>query len=152
MKKSNKKTNKQKIVKDLAEQFKSELDTKLPITVLPNGNMVYKDFLVKQLQNGNWGVYHVKTKELVQQYFLKTCALMGAKAYNHTQMTKFFEIKELDNKYWANYCDSVIFKNNIKSAKEFDRYIVLLNRLEESTSKAQFYKEEISRMFKWSFV
>jgi hypothetical protein len=152
MKKSNKKTNKQKLVKELAEQFKSELDTKLPVAVLPNGNMVYKDFLVKPMQNGNWGVFHVRTKELVEQYFLKTCALMGAKAYNNTQMTKFNEIKELDNKYWAHYCDSVIFKNNIKSASEFDRYIVLLNRLEESTCRAQFYKEEISRMFKWSFV
>ena len=77
---------------------------------------------------------------------------MAAKAYSSVHMNRFFEIKELDNKYWANYCDSIVYKKNIKSAKELDRYIVLLNRLEESNRKATFYREEISRMFKWSFV
>ena len=67
-------------------------------------------------------------------------------------LEKFVEIKELDNKYWANYSDSVIYKTNIKTAKEYERYLVLLTKLEESNRKTRFYKDEISRMFKWSFV
>lgn len=152
MKKYNKKYKQQKAVKELAEQFTIELDNQLPVTVLPDGSVVYKTYLVKQLANGNWGIYQVVNKTLVEQYFLKSCALMAAKAYDKTDMFKFFEIKELDNRYWASYCDNLVYKKNIKSAKEFERYLVLLNKLEDSEQKSLHYKEEISRMFKWSFV
>ena len=145
MKKPNKKSNKQKLIKELAQQFESEINSSLPVAVLSNGNMIYKDYLVKQLANGNWGIINIKNKDLVEQYFLKTCALMAAKAYSSINMTKFVEIKELDNKYWANYSDSVIYKTNIKTAKEYERYLVLLTKLEESNRKTRFYKDEISR-------
>jgi hypothetical protein len=152
MKKYNKKYKQQKAVKELAEQFTIELDKQLPLTVLPDGSVVYKEYLVKQMTNANWGIYHVMSKSLVEQYFLKTCALMAAKAYYKTDMFKFSEIKQLDNRYWASYCDNLVYKKNIKTAKDFERYLVLLNKLEDSEQKAQHYKEEISSMFKWSFV
>lgn len=139
-------------VRELAEQFREEVDKKLPVTLLPDGGMVYKDYLVKQVKSGNWAIYNYKNKSLVDQFFLKTCALMAAKAYNHTQLERYFEIKRLDNCYWASHCDTQVFKNNIKTAKEFERYVILLNRLEDSQAKETHYKEEISKMFKWSFV
>jgi hypothetical protein len=77
---------------------------------------------------------------------------MAAKAYHKTDMFKFSEIKQLDNRYWASYCDNLVYKKNIKTAKDFERFLVLLNKLEDSEQKAQHYKEEISSMFKWSFV
>lgn len=152
MKKTNKKFNKQKIVKELAEQFDSEMSKALQVTVLPNGDAVYKSYVIKLTSLGTWGVYRYKGSELLDQYFLKSCALMAAKAHNSTHLDKYFEIKRLDNCYWANYSDNLIYKKNIKTAKELDRYIVLLNKLEDSEHKANHYKEEISRMFKWSFV
>lgn len=151
MKKTTKKT-KPNVIKKLAEHFSVELDKKLPITVLPNGGILYKDYLIKIMKNGNWGVYNYKQKNLIEQFYLKTCALMAAKAHASTNLTTFFEIKHLDNRYWANHCDFVVYKNNIKTAKEFDRYLVLLTRLEESQIKEAHYKEEISNKFKWSFV
>lgn len=77
---------------------------------------------------------------------------MGAKAYNNTHIDKFFEIKRLDNQYWASYSDLLVYKKNIKTAKEFDRYVILLNKLEDTETKTEHYREQISRMFKWSFV
>lgn len=144
--------HKTKVIKDLAEAFSNDLDASLPITVLPNGNAVYKDYVIKQTPNNNWGVYHVASDTLVAECFLKTCALMAAKAYTHTNMVKFFEIKRLDTRYWASYCDVLVYKKNIKSAKEFERYLILLNKLEHSTDLANYFKAEISKMFKWSFV
>jgi len=139
-------------IKELAEQFQHELDRKLPLTVLPDGGIVYEGFLVKQNKLGNWAVYSVKDKSLIQQYFLKTCALMAAKAYDKVQLDKFNEIKRLDNCYWASHSDKQVYTKNIKTAKDFERYLILLNKLEESELKETFYKEEISKMFKWSFV
>jgi hypothetical protein len=138
--------------KELAEQFQHELDSKYPVHVLPNGNIVYKDFVVKETKQGNWSLYNFKNQSFIDAFFLKTCALMAAKAYHNTQIEKFFEIKRLDNRYWSSYCNARVFKHNIKTAKDLDRYIILLNRLEDAESKEQFYKSEISRMFKWSFV
>lgn len=152
MKKYNKNYKKQKIAKDLAEQFAIELGQKLPVNVLPDGSIAYKGYLVKQTQDSNWGIYNMQTRDLIGKYFLKSCALMASKAYSQTDMFKFFEIKQLDNRYWASYCDSQTYKHNIKLAKEFERYLILLNKLEESEQKAQHYKNEISRMFRWSFV
>jgi uncharacterized protein (DUF885 family) len=153
MKKQNKSRQPKKtIVKDLAEQFASDFTKQLPVTVLPDGGIVYKEFLIKQQTTGNWGVYNIRSKSLVEQYFLKTCALMGAKAYNSTNIDKFFEIKRLDNRYWASYCDLLVYKKNIKTAKDFDRYVILLNKLEDTETKTEHFKEQISRMFKWSFV
>jgi hypothetical protein len=152
MKKPYKKSNKPKLIKDLAEHFQAELSQKLPVTVLPDGSSVYKDYLVKKINNGNWGLYHIATKSLVEQYYLKTCALMAAKAYYKTDLNKFFDIKRLDNKYWANYSDTQRHTHNIKIAKDFDRYLIILNKLEDSQSKEEYYKAQISNMFKWTFA
>lgn len=151
MKKTNRKIPKTKI-KQLAEQFQHELDKKLPVSVLPNGDIVYKSYLVRALPSGNWGLYDTRYKELKDQFYLKTCALMAAKAYNNTQLEKYVEIKSIDNKYWASCSDLQIYKKNIKTAKDFERYLILLNKLEETETKTVHYKEEISRMFQWSFV
>jgi len=152
MKNSNKKFIKKKVVKELAEQFDTEMSKALQVTMLPNGDAVYKNYVIKQTKFNTWGVYRYKGSELLDQYFLKSCALMAAKAHSSTQLDRYFEIKRLDNCYWANYSDNLIYKQNIKTAKELDRYIVLLNKLEDSEYKAKHYKDEISRMFKWSFV
>jgi hypothetical protein len=77
---------------------------------------------------------------------------MAAKAYNSTQLEKYFEIKRLDNRYWSSHCDLMIYKQNIKITKDYERYLILLNKLEDSQSKETFYKDEISKMFKWCFV
>ena len=77
---------------------------------------------------------------------------MAAKAYSKTQLEKYFEVKRLDNRYWASYCDTQIYSHNIKTAKDFDRYLILLNKLEDSTWKASHYKDEISKLFRWAFV
>jgi hypothetical protein len=151
MKKRNRKLNKHK-VSELAEQFQEELDRKLPVTVLPNGGIVYKNYLIKQSDTKRWDLYDYRNGTLIESFFLKTCALMAAKAYYSTHLERLVEVKRIDSGYWASYTDRLVFQHNIKTAKEFERYLILLNRLEESQLREQQYKAQISRMFKWSFV
>jgi hypothetical protein len=153
MKKSNKtKKPKDKVVKELAQHFEEDLKKSLPISIQPNGNIVYKEYYIKKNANANWGLFRLTTHDQINEFYLKTCALMAAKAYSKVQLEKFTEIKQADNRYWANYCDTQIYRKNIKTAKDFDRYLILLNKLEHTEFLAEHYKEEISRMFKWSFV
>ena len=151
MKKSNKKP-KAKVIKELAEQFRHELDSKLPVAVMPNGDIIYKDYLVRVLPSGNWGLFDLRYKDLKDQFYLKTCALMAAKAYYNVQLEKYTEIKDIDNKYWASFSDLQVYKKNIKTAKDFERYLILLNKLEETETRTVHFKERVSRMFQWSFV
>jgi len=150
MKKQNK--TKPKVLKELASQFEEELNNSMPIGVLPNGNLTYKNFVIKKTKGENWAVYFKHSNYIVDEYHLKTCALLSAKAYDRNDLNKFFEIKNLDNQYWASYSDNQVYQQNIKKAKDFGRYIVLLNKLEDSQARAERLKEKISTMFKWSFV
>jgi hypothetical protein len=147
-----KKHNKTKIVKELAGQFEAELQKTLPISIQPDGSIVYKQFLIKKNQVGNWILYNKNNKHALEEYYLKTCALMAARAYSRTDLNKFFEIKRLDDQYWANYSDNQVYAKNIKKAKDFSKYVILLNRMEYSQERAEHFKEQISRMFKWSFA
>jgi protein associated with RNAse G/E len=88
---------------------------------------------------------------LLESFQLKTCALMAAKQYT-VNLNKFFEIKRIDTKYWNFFSDVQVYKHNIKRTKDFDRYVILLNKLEHSEEVSAHYKEVISRMFKWTFV
>jgi threonyl-tRNA synthetase len=150
MKKQNK--PKPSVIKELASQFEAELNKSLPITVRKDGSLLYKSFIIKQNNNNNWAIYHAGSKDSIDEFYLKTCALMAAKAYQSTNLNRYFEIKRLDNKYWANYSDNQVYKRNIKTAKDSERFMILLNKLEDSEAHANHFKEEISRMFKWSFV
>lgn len=140
-------------IKELARELDTELNKHLQLTVLSNGVIVYKNYMIKETKLGNWGVYDYKqSKDPVEQYYTKTCAIMAAKAYEAVQLEKFHEIKRLDNLYWANHTDAIIYKHNMKLASDLNRYLVLLNRLEESKLREEHYQAEISKMFKWSFV
>mgnify|MGYP006269537835 CR=1 FL=1 len=152
MKKIDNKLKKKIPIKALAEQFKHELDSKYSVHILPNGDTVYKNFVIRKNQFENYSLINFKNQTVINQFFLKSCAVMAAKAYHNIQIEKFFEIKQLDNKYWANHVDAQVFRQNIKHAVDLDRYLILLTRLEDATSKEQYYENKITSMFKCSFV
>lgn len=147
-----KKRPRAKVVKELATQFELELNKNLPVTVRPDGSIVFKNYFIKSKKNGNWGLYNTITRDEIDEFFLKTCALMAAKAYNSTSLERYLEIKRLDNCYWSNHSDTIVFRNIIKKPVDFQRYLIVLTRLEESELQTTRYREEISRMFKCSFV
>jgi hypothetical protein len=152
MKKSNKPKPKPKFIKELAGQFEVDLANTLPISIQPNGDIVYKEFVIKLDKFKNWAL-HYKSGPFIEQFYLKTCALMAARYYHRLDLNKFNSIKQLDRHYWSHYCDTLVFKNNIaKKTIDYDRYLILLNKLEYSQDKSNFYKNQISQSFKWTFA
>lgn len=138
------------VISELAKYFDQELQKTLPIVILPNGALGYHNFLIKKLPDNSWGVYNVKNKDLINKYFLKSCALMAAKFYNHNQFQQCHEIKDLDDKYCMHYINTILFKSNIENAPD-ERYSILEARLYESQHKAEHFKKRISILFKSSF-
>jgi hypothetical protein len=141
-----------KIIKEFAGYFDQELQTTLPISVLPDGSLLYKDFLVRQLDNTYWGVYNILSKDLINEYFLKSCALIAAKEYNNRHYEKYQSVKLLDSRYASAANDTTVFKNNIELTTDTDKYHILLTRLEESSALSQYYKQLILRLFRQSFI
>lgn len=141
-----------KLIKEFAGYFDQELQTTLPLSVLPDGSLLYKDFLVKQLDNTYWGVYNILTKDLINEYFLKSCALIAAKEYNNRHYEKYYAVKFLDSKYASVTNDATVFKHNIDLTTDNDKYHILLTRLEESMSLSQYYQQLILRLFRQSFI
>jgi hypothetical protein len=141
-----------KIIKEFAGYFDQELQTTLPISVLPDGSLLYKDFLVKQLDNTCWGVYNIISKDLVNEYFLKSCALIAAKEYNSRHYEKYHAVKLLDTKYSSVTNDAAVFKHNIAAVTDYEKYKIMLTRLEESNSLSQYYQKIILRLFRQSFI
>ena len=151
MKKQSKKPQ-ARVVKELAAQFEADLNRSITLAIQPDGSIVYKEYVVRQLKNENWGVYSIYSKDLIAQFFLKSCALMAAKAYNNSNIQQFKDIKQLDTRYWTNYTEHLVHSKNIGVIKEFDRFMISLNKLEHTRDKTEYYKEEISNMFKRAFV
>jgi len=151
MKKTKKFKPQSKAIKELAAHFEEDFKKTLPIAIQPDGSVVLSKYVIRKTDNG-WGLYNLGSNYLLEDYYLKTCALMAAKAYSNVNLTKFFEIKHLDNKYWASYSDLQVYKKNIKTTKDFERFCILLNKLEYSEDKSNYYQAAISKMFKYSFV
>lgn len=153
MKKYKKKFKKKSPVSDLAALFEKELGNILEVSILPNNKGIkYKDYLITELPNKNYGIFDLRAKDYIDQFYLKSSALMAAKAYHFTKLLKYQEIKTVDRNYWASYSDIQLCEHNIKNAKDYDRYLILLDKLENSRQKYNVYKAEISKMFRWSFV
>lgn len=148
----NKRKPNPKILKELASKLEEDFHTSLPITIRRDGSIAYKDYYIKQDADKNWGLYYVSTGDLIDKFFLKTCALLAAKAYWKVDLARFNNIKQLDGRYWTTHMETQVFQNAMKKTADYERYQILLNKLELSKDKSAKFKDEISTMFKWSFV
>jgi hypothetical protein len=143
---------KAKLIKELAQHFEEDLNKSLPISIQPDGSVVYKQYLIKQDKTGSWALVNISSRDVIETFYLKTSAIMAARSYGLTNLEKFFEIKQLDSRYWSNFMDSEVSRKNMAKEPDLSRYIILLNRFENSQQIAEICKEDISRMFRWSFV
>ena len=141
-----------RVLKELAAHFEEDLTKNLPMVLHEDGTITYKKYAITKTPLETWAVYDVDGKNCLGEYFLKTCAIMSAKAYDERNQGKAFEIKRLDYNYWSNFSNNLVYKNNVNRAKESVRQTILLNKLEDSHQKTEFYKGKITNMFKDAFV
>lgn len=140
-------------IKELAQELDTEFKKYLQLTLLKDGSVAYKNYVVKKSKLGNWSIFNQQNPyDVVGEFKLKTCAILAAKAYSATRMQTYLEIESLDNKYWASHCDMLVYKKIIKSNVPLDRFIILLNKLEDSELKEQVLKAKITAMFHTSFA
>lgn len=151
--KSKKKNSIKPKIREIANELDAEFKKHVNLVVLKDGSVVYKDYLIKENKHKNWCIYRIGGfKDLIGEFKLKTCALLAAKAYGSSNLVRYTEVKDLDTQYWSNHCDHINYKRIIKLSLDFDRYIIILNKLEDSEFKEMHFKDKITAMFRSSFA
>jgi hypothetical protein len=139
-------------IKELAKYFDLELQRYLPILILPDNELSYKKYIIRQLPNENWGVINSLNFDIIEEYFLKSCALMGVKYYDANNLRQCSIIKDLDRLYWNRHIDTIIFNHSLSVTKDKIKRDILANKLENSELAANHYQNRISNMLRWTFA
>jgi hypothetical protein len=131
--------------------FEHEVKLRSPIVLLPNGFISYHEYLIGELDNGNWGIYNTVTNEPIDQFYLRCSALIAAKSHKDINIQSFYTIKQLDRKYWASFHNTILFKQRITGKLDYDHYLIIMDRLEDSVIQQTTHKDKIIKMFKATF-
>lgn len=139
-------------IDELAKYFDQELESYLPVWILPDRTLFHRGYLIKELSNKNWGLFNSHNKELIDQYYTKSCALIAAHAYSTSDLKKFNQIKQLDTQYWSNHFDTSVYSNRINKEKKYDNYLLVLDKLENARTNEQNYRNAIAKSFMHTFM
>jgi hypothetical protein len=139
-------------VQKIAETFEADFNKTMQLVPLPDGSIVYKDYVVKENKQGRWVVTRKTAIGVQGEFNLRSSALIAAKSLHRVQLDQYNEIKMLDTRYWNSYNTIQVCRKIIPGIKDFDHYMIMLNKLEHNTWLADNCKAEISKRFRWSFV
>ncbi len=133
--------------------FYEQAKESIPIPVLANGGVVYKDYVIKKNKKSRWAVYKKRpgTVSFVNSYNLKTSAILAANYHHSNSVNKMIELKNLDEGFWSNQTDSFIFDNLFKKTTDSVKKDNFLWRWEMTKSRAEYYKSKILSAFNSSF-
>lgn len=136
----------EKLENFLEENFQKNI----PVAVLSNGNLVYKNFVIKKNSQDKWELIRFKGNKL-DTFNLKTCAILGAKFYNVNNFSRYNELKILDSFYFKHQIDSEIYKKRYDQTQDLALKDMFMARLSESKQQADYAKEKIISKFKALF-
>lgn len=142
--------NFKKQAEKLERLLEEEFQGKTPIVVLPDKSLVYKKYKIKQNSQQIYELRHI-SGDIIETFKLKVTAILAAKFYSTTRFDRFKEIKNLDTGYWTNSIDSVIFKIKLGQTKDNIKKNIFLSRYQLTLHRADNYKQQITRMFRYNF-
>jgi hypothetical protein len=143
--------NFKKQAEKLENFLNDEVHKTLPIAEFSDGTVVYKDYKIKKNKKQYWTLRKAGLADTIDVYYLKASAILAAKFYEKTNISKMQEIKRLDSLYQQNYVDSIIFKHRFNTTADIDRRDLSLWRWELSATRAASLKDTIATMFRHAF-
>ena len=143
---------KRQAIKELAHVFDKELETNLPVAVMPDCSLVVGHFQVKKLAPNKWAIICISSKDAVDEFFLKSCALIAAKARAKNNFTVLLEIKQLDRLYFSHKNNVSVFEHSIEQRENADRVEILTTRLEHELHLLSVCRDKIESMFRSHFA
>jgi hypothetical protein len=142
--------NFKKQAKQLEHFLEEEFKQKTPLALLPNGNIAYGNFLIKQNKLKEWQLCR-PGGFILDTFNVKSCAIIAARLYGSNSFSKYSELKILDQLYYKNYSDSEVFKKRYNTTKDYEKRDLYLARFIYSEQYATYAKEQIASRFKMLF-
>ena len=135
------------------EKFLEDVNDIMPLTILPDGSMAYKNYVIKKNKDTSWSLSRIQnqSKVFIDNFNLKSSALLAANYHRTNRIDLLIEIKIIDEHYFANYSDSLIFKELYKKTKDLVKRDLYLWRGELTRDRADYYRDKISNAFATSF-
>lgn len=130
----------------MVDSLHNEMKDYMPIYILPDKSILYKQYRIKQLRNKNWGVFRTNG-DFIDQYFFKTAALLGSEYYDKLEFEKLCHIRIIDSRCWSYYFDMLQLKNTLHSYTDYDQYLIAVNKLERVEHLAKEYKSKLQHMY-----
>jgi hypothetical protein len=142
--------NFKKQAKQLETFLDEEFKTKLPIALLQDGSLGYKDFIVRQTTAKQWNLKRNNGTEL-DLFNLKVCAIIAAKLYSVSNFKNYNELKNLDILYYQNNADAHRFKRKYTTTQDLDLRDIYVARYVQASQKATYAKKQIASKFSAMF-
>ena len=139
---------KRQIIKSLATEFSQTFNQNLVVVELPDHSLSYQNYIIK-LVNHRWRIFNHNLDE-IDSYNLKSCALLAAKHRYCKKFNQLNTIRLLDENYSVNYHDVKLYESFIQTVDQ-DRYDIILSRLDYARQKSDFYKSQITKLFRKDF-
>ena len=118
------------------------------IFVPVNKNSVkYKNYLIIKDPDSQWNVFHVSSNTPIATTFLKISAFAICKLHETRHSKSIKEVQLEDDKFRANYLDSVFHKNTYTVSKDAATRDTAQWRYEIVKQRATKSKERIDRIF-----
>jgi hypothetical protein len=135
------------------EKFLEDVNDMMPLTILPDGSMAYKNYIIKKNKDASWSLSRIQnqSKILIEVFNLKSSALLAANYHRTNRIDLLIETKILDEHYWVNYNDHLTFKELYKKTKDLVKRDLYLWRGELTRDRADFYRNKISNAFATAF-
>jgi len=135
------------------EKFLEDVNDMMPLTILPDGSVAYKNYIIKKNKNSTWTLSRIQnqSKIFIDSFNLKSSALVAANYHRTNRIDLLIETKILDEHYWANYNDHLTFKELYKKTKDLVKRDLYLWRGELTRDRADYYRDKISNAFATSF-
>lgn len=134
------------------EKLLRDVDKLMP-ALLKDGSVGYHNYIVKKNTVGLWDLIQIgkKFRNNIGSFYLKSSALMAARQHRYNRIMELSRTKDLDQRYWSNYMDSVNFKEMYKRTKDEVKRDVFLWRYEQARDRSEHYKYEITQAFSYAF-
>lgn len=135
----------------LEKFLEDEFSKNLPILVLPDKSIIYKQFRIKQTKHAQWMLTWAKSGDFIDNFNAKTSALLAAKFYIVNNYPRYNEVKYLDLTYWNNSIDATFFKHRLNTTKDAERKDLFYCRYDLANQRSKNARAKITQMFKHNF-
>jgi hypothetical protein len=135
------------------EKFLEDVNDIMPLTILPDGSVAYKNYVIKKNKDASWSLSRIQSqsKVFIEVFNLKSSALLAANYHRTNRIDLLIETKILDEQYWTNHNDHLNFKELYKKTKDLVKRDLYLWRGELTRDRADYYRDKISNAFATSF-